>query len=593
MRKSIKFWVQYVLVLAAMLFISIPTMALSDIPTLKIELLNLAKYYSPNQYVTISYEVSGSFEDTLTAQLVLDGNILAANAIKLDKDSSSTKSQLRASLPETLIDGEHVLGVQLLFEDTVICEELQPITITLPDLGLLADGRALALADVINFASDTTNCTVAFSTRNPLERITSIVTSNQTFSTSTSTKTVSFTLDKSQSEVCSVTVKSACGSQEKVYTITVTRGSNITSLSASILSELGNEYTAALKNGIYEFSLPTYEQKGVLTLKTQDNAARISSFNGLSNDSHEVNANFDLSAGDIYYVVTAQTTERTDNYSIHITNANFTPAILLTNAAEIAGTTYGSNGIYHGGYTEYGASVTSVQEARYAGKTHGIIVEIEAADVNLGQYLAGSLELHDSIHKVHWGSFDGPTFTKTGESTKGYIYIDSSYFTENIPMAFYTLAVSDYSDATLNECLSTTTLSISFAVTVSAGKLTAYFDQSMHQIILSSSSSGAFTYRKSLDNGVTWSEELSAADIIDVTDEGTSLYEITLTDSMRNTTKKLVTASIPKSGAQLDGINIFLSTTRHADYIYLNTKKQNIDTMDIAVFKLFADISED
>ena len=589
MRNTLKLWARYIVTFLLILGISTTGFAQSTTDAMNVTITAINDYYSPKQYITIPFTVSNySGAQNVTAQLLVDGKVLAGEELTLNSTLGTTASQLRASLPETLIDGMHTLSIRVSQGTAVICEDKRFIQVLLPRLSLYADGRSLSASDTIAFPAENVDCNILFTVA-PEERITSIVTSTKSYNVNANTKSISFLLDKSQSDICHVTVQSACGSQEKTYTLNVIRNSDITAMRVSALADSGSEYIAVLSGDTYELSIQTFDQRGTLQLQTQDSSARISLFNGVAYNSSEVTSQFVMSGQDIYYKATVATADVSKTYTIHISNANYAPSLSISNATEIAGTTYSSNGVYRGEYIEYGKRSTNVLEAQYAGKTHGIVVEVNAADRNLGQYLAGSLNIQGTQHKIHWGSFDGPTIVSAASNLKGYIYIDSSYFTENIPMAPYLLSVSDYADSSARESLSTTYISISFAITIDAGKFTAYFDPGVNEIILGSSTGGTFTYRKSSDNGLTWSEPQTAVNKIIASDPGTTLYEITLTDSMMNKISKLITVDLPKRGMQLDGVNIFLSTTRHADYILVNTKKQNISSIDLELFSLFTE----
>ena len=585
MKRTLRFWLLYVGLFLALLLAPATGFA-ADSELAKVD-FTIAENISPKQYITVPFTLAGfSKRQTLISQLLLDEMVIATNSF-VSKETASTDSQIRATVPESVTDGEHSITLRVLSGSNLVAQHSELVSVSLPNLTLKANGRVLKPTDSIILGAGETTAWVEFATETPQEIITTIVTPRQTHTVDSSSYRLSVSLDKSETETYLVYVTSASRAQEKVYTLMISRSSDVTSIDASVLAESGNEYYATLSDGSYEIFIPTSEHKGKLCLKTQDPLARIQRVGETSYNSKSIEHQFSLpDGGDLLYDVVVSTGTHTSTYTVHITNANYTPFLAIANASEIIGATFTSSGVMRNSFIEYGKLSTSVNEAQISGKTHGLVLKVEASDLNVGQYLAGALNMNGEKHPIHWGSFDGPTFIQTGDPIQGYIYIDSAYFRSNLPMSSYTLTLSDYNDALLREALSSTSVSISFAVAVSAGNFSAYFDQSSSQILMSTTSQGAFSYRKSLDSGVTWSEPLAATDTITVVDSGISLYEITLTDDMKNTTSKLLTVSMPEQGDEI-GVNVFLSTTRRANYTYLNTKKSNVDSMDLGLFGLF------
>lgn len=586
MKKTLRFWLIYAGLLLALLLTQTTVFAVnSELPEVE---FTIAENISPRQYITVPFTLTGfSKRQTLISQLILDETVIATNSF-VSKETTSTNSQIRATVPESVTDGEHHMTLKILSGGSVVAQHSVAVTVSLPNLALKANGRILKQTDSITLAAGEATSWVEFTTDDSQETITTIVTPRQTHTVDANSYLLSVSLDKSETETCLVYVTSASRSQEKAYTLMISRGSDVTSIEAKVLADSGSEYQATITGDSYEIFMSTADSKGTLHLKTQDPLAKIQRVGETYYNSRSIEYPIDL--GDISkvsYKVEVSTGTHTASYQVHITNANYTPFLAISNASEIIGATFTSSGVMRNGFVEYGKQSTSVSEAKVSGKTHGIVLKVEASDLNIGQYLAGALNLNGEEHPIHWGSFDGPTFIQTGESISGYIYIDSAYFRTNLPMSSYTLTLSDYNDALLRDAVSSTSVTISFAIAVSAGNFSAYFDPYSNQIRMSTTSKGAFSYRKSLDGGVTWSESLAATEAIMVVDGGTSLYEITLTDDMKNTTSKLLTVNIPEQGDEV-GVNVFLSTTRRANYMYINTKKSNVDSMDLGLFRIFS-----
>lgn len=577
------------ILVVGLIWMSVPSSAVAIVTvdtnaSIRIELDNT--FFSPRQYVTIPFKISNAISGTYMANLSVDDKVLVSNLLEVK--SAELSSQFRTTMPETLVDGTHTLSISLVKDEKIIGKASRPMEVRLPNLGLKANDRLLSQTDVINIPANQSEASITFSTVSPDEEIASIVTSTQTIPAKGNKKVLSLSLEKAQAEDCLITVRSACGSQDRQYAVKLIRGNDVTALNISLLAESGKQYTATLKGNCYELCLPPAEAKGKLMIQVQNSTAQIKTLDGVTQAGKQLDADIVLSTdADIYYSVVVTADGSTMEYSIHITNVNFTPSVAIRNASEIAGATYSSQGIKRGVFVDYGNKATTVNEAILAGKTHGLIIALTVEDVNIGQYLAGYLDIQGEHHAVHWGSFDGPTVASSGEPLKGFIYIDSTYFQEDIPSASYSLRVEDYEDAALTKRLSSTPRTLTFAVQVNVEKFAAYFDSSTQEVILSQEVHGFYTYKVSTNGGVTWSEPMLATTSIKVTTAGTTLYEITLEDDMKNTRSKIVTANIPKQGTELNDVNIFLSTTRQADYIYINTKKINSTSIDLDIFSLF------
>lgn len=572
-----------------------------DIPTpnLSITLGDIADAYTPGQFVTLPYIISGwgfDFNTRLTVQACLDGEPFSVGYADISSVTGKISTQISGYLPASAVKGKHTVSVQIVpdadmkIEDRSALVDSKEITITTANLGLLVNNVLMKQVDTFMYSASTEICDFTFETVDPLESISILTLDGKTYTINKNKDSMTLALAKSESIEIGITVISANELESKLYSLTVTRGNDDTSVIVTVIGSDDKIYPAEIIDGIPTVDLPEEVDSGILNIKTSDANAVVHTIDGNIIDKNDVDYPFTMPATGEYrpdIVIMAEDPDVTADVLIILTNVNYTPLVAVSNANEIAGTVYGSKGVFRSEFIPYGNDVTNVENAITSGKTHGVIIDLEVSDRNYSQYLTGYATIAGVRHQVHWNSFDGPTIAKAKDIEHGFIYVDSTFFSRNYDNIAYSVVVEDYKDAAALDAISNTSVDINFSVNITAGDFTAYFSSEESAVLITVSGEGTLTYRKSLDNGVTWTEPAVTAERIEVVDHGTSLYEITLTDRMQNVTTKTVTAYKVDGDIALDGVNIFAANSRKADYIYINTKKSNASSVNAGILSIF------
>lgn len=572
-------------------------------PTFKVSILSAKETYKPGQLAQVAYSVQASgisSETVFPLQLELDNSVLATGYVTFTGDSTTVSSEISGYIPADVTDGKHTLTVRLLldenfaeFKDNAGLSDSREINIAKPNLGLTVNGVAMNFVDEFGYSAALDKCDITFAAAVPNEVITTITIVDKTYKVDANATTMTSELDKGQSYLAVITVRSASGTDEQVYYITIKRLNDNVDIIASL--DIGNGVTLSpeLVEGVLTFAVPESLNGSLLSVRTKDADATIVTLAETIVDANKtqyaVNLGDDEELSLPVRVAASDGTEGTHN--ILITNLNYEPEIVVANFDEVQGSTIGSVGIKQNSiFNKYGPAVTSVELAKTAGKTHGLIIDLEVSDRNYNQYLKGYLDLNGVRYLIHWNGFDGPTVMVAKDIARGYLYVDSTIFSENLEMADYNIVIEDYSDAAALDALSQVVTGVRFAVNVLAPDFALYYDEETASVNIScDSTDAAFTYRKSTDNGVTWSESADAVKTIVVSDSGTVLFEVTLADSMQNTRTKTISVTTASGKTDVDSnTNVYSSTSRHADYVYINTNKKNSSSINGDILNIFA-----
>lgn len=555
------------------------------------------KFLNAGEFVQIGYTVraTGSIKDLhAPLQLMLDDEVLATEQIDLSNMISVKKSTLGVYVPKNLTDGQHKLKLSVLVNGSadVLYDEVV-ITTNKPNMGLAVNGQAISAVDTYVYSSSQTNMSLQLDTLNKLERIETVSMNGKTYSVKQNNTTIELALAKSETQDITIVVRSADGSEEKSYALTVVRANDDTAIIGEFEDADGNMYYMNTSVSPYRVCLPSDVTSGTLTIKVEDSSAKIVSLGG--NTVNRTTGTYSLivpTSGVMTIPVEVQAGDVSVQipYNIIVTNLNYTPEVQVLNSTEITNRIYGSVGVLVGDeLIKYGTETTSVEAALSTGHTKGLVVDLAVSDYNYNQYLGGFITIGDSNYPIHWNSFDGPIREQAGNIKHGYIYIDNTAFEHDANIATYTISVIDYTDEFIEEGISRTTATVTFGINVLADNFTAYFNDETGEIIVETSARDfMLTMRKSGDNGITWTEPFGCGLITKVVDAGVVLYEITLTDLMENKTVKTIAAALPGSKEQVENATVFITTSRHADFVYINTLKSNSSTIDVKLADIFS-----
>lgn len=566
-------------------------------PDFQVTIDDTPKYLKAGEFVQIGYTVRATGDKKelhSPLQLMLDGIVLATEQIDLTNTISTKKSTIGVYIPQTLADGQHRLRLSVVLNgSTSALYDETVINTSNPNMGLSVNGQVVSTVDTYVYSASRTNMTLQLSTLNNYERIETISTNGKTYSVKQNSTTISVALAKAESQDITIVVRSADGSDEKSYALTVIRANDDTAIIGEFEDIRGNTYVMNTDTTPYRICVPADVYSGAITLKVEDSSAKIISLNGKVMNKSTGTCSIDLpDSGEITIVAEVQADDATVRipYNILISNINYTPEVQILNSDEITNRIFGSVGVLVGDkLVEYGTESTSVEAAISTGHTKGLVVDLAVSDYNYNQYLGGYITINGLNFPIHWNSFDGPLKEQAANITHGYIYIDNTSFSDDANISSYTISVIDYADEFIEEGISKTVATVTFGINVLADNFSVYFDDNTNEIIVETAARDfMLTMRKSNDNGITWTEPFGCGLKTKVVDPGLITYEITLTDSMGNCTIKNIAATLPGSEEVIENANVFISTSRHADYVYINTLKSNTNKLDIKIADIFS-----
>lgn len=563
-------------------------------PDFTIKINNIPNYLQSGEFIQIGYTVAATGTNkalNASLQVLLDNQTIAKEQLVLSDTLTSKKSTIGVYLPDGLVDGEHKLRLSIVFDERldIIWDEVTVSTLT-ANMGLKINGQKVETTDTYTCASSSDYASLNLATVSSKECIKTVSYDEKSFSVGKSSYLAVVALKKAESKIINVVVQSADGAEERSYAITIIRANDNTAVEGTFVDESGNVYTMDVSSLPFRVSLPVDVTNGVLTISVVDESARIVSMNELESNKISESCEVTLDSSGIFeceFKVCADDKSIIIPYEVTVTNLNYSPEVQIVNSQEISNRVFGSKGVLVGKeFLEYGTKTTSVKAALNAGKTKGIVIDLAVSDYNYNQYLAGSIVVQGEEYPIHWNSFNGPEREKAANIEHGYIYIDHTLLTD-AEMSFYNIAVRDYADEYTESCLSETIMSVIFGINTLADSISVYFDDTTNELVVDTSASNySLSYRTSKDNGITWSQPIGCSSRISVKETGRVKYEITLADSMQNTSVKTLVINV-KSNEAVEGVNIYMTTTRHADYVYINTLKSNMDTLDIMIADIF------
>ena len=565
-------------------------------PDFQVTINDTPEYLKPGEFIQISYTVKATGDKKelhSPLQLMLDNKILATEQIDLTETVSSKTSIIGAYVPKDLVDGQHKLKLCVIINDSTYALYDETILNTInPNMGLLINNRALSTVDTYVYSSAHANISLQFTTANKHEQIKTVSMNGKTYSVLQNKTVIDLALAKSEEQDITIVVVSADGEQEKSYALTIIRANDDTNIIGEFEDTKGNVYYMNTDTLPYRLCLPSGVSSGALTVRVEDSSAKILTLNNKQINRTTGTCSIELpGSGEltIETLVQAGDVNVTIPYKIIITNNNYTPEVQIRNSSEITNRIYGSVGVLVGKeLIPYGPDSTTVDAAIATGHTKGLIIDLAVSDYNYNQYLGGYITIDDTDFPIHWNSFDGPVKELAANISRGYIYVDNTAFSVDSNISLYTITIQDFTDEFVTESISKTTATVTFGVNVLADNFSTYFDEQACEIVVETTATNyMLSMRKSGDNGLTWTEPQGCGLRIPIKDPGTIMYEITLTDSMLNTTVKTITVTKPGSETILEDVSIYVSTSRHADYIYINTLKSNTNVLNINISDIF------
>ena len=467
-----------------------------------------------------------------------------------------------------------------------------------PDLRLQFNSTIVSSGEVYSYPSVHDTYDVVIKAVNSNETLKSVTTLGKTVEPNVNSQTFTLDLDRQQKQTFHVVVQSACKQFTREYDITVMRLNDNLDVDIWVTLPDGSVYPGLDDGtGNYEIHLPITSTDVDYDMATVDPCANIVTVD--STDVNNAKYHEDMvftSASEVVRHVTVAAEDSTiqKTFDVTITNANSEPSIRITNKSDINGVMYGLGGILKGGaFIPYGNDITSLEIAQRAGRTNGVAIEVEVRDLNPEQYLRGYVQLPDSSMKyqVRWNTFDGPTVIRASDVTLGYVYIDRTAMRSDMNYSDVTLYVSDYASESEAEVeISTVTDKVNFAIDITAPEILATPNENAGteanpkgtvavQVTDTLSGVHDVSYRVSTDNGRTWTNPVAtgANGMIDLADKtGNLIVEITARDGILNQNSVPVRLNVKAPGVTTDA-DIFASTNRVSDVVFINIRKNNAD----------------
>ncbi len=572
----------------------------------------LGVFAAPGEVIEIPVIVSGTNlgqMEYVPLEMYLDNNRLTRTYVYIGEYNTPVYTSVQGYIPKN-ISGPHTLDIRVNWdkradEATEVDNKWAPkkFTVQAPDLRLKFNETVVNSGDVYSYPSNADKYKVVISAFNPNEVLKSVTTLGKTVEPNVNSQEFTLDLEMQQKQTFHVVVESACKKFTKDYDITVVRLNDDMRADIWVTLPDGSKYVAEDDGtGNYVVHLPVTSTTGTFTVDMIDDKANV-----VIVDSNQVNKNrydeeITLPAGssvDKKVRVSAEDPTIQKEFTVTITNKNVKPSIKITNKQDINGVMFGLGGILKNNkFVKYGNDITSLEIAQRAGRTNGVAIEVEVKDPNPGQFLRGYVQLPGSEMKyfVRWGSFDGPTVAETKDNMLGYVYIDRTAMRADMNFSDVVLNVSDYaSDSEAESALSTANDKVRFAIDITAPDISVLPDDTAGtvQVEIKDTLSGfskAF-YRISTDNGRTWSPEkpqnpetsnvnkIGASASIDLTGKyGNILVEVTAYDNILN--KNSVVAHLKvKSPSVVSDAEIFASTNRVSNVVFINTRKTNADSI--------------
>lgn len=355
---------------------------------------------------------------------------------------------------------------------------------------------------------------------------------------------------------------------------------------------IGDEVYHPVLDGMSKtFRLPiTSTGTGKLHLKTVDTRAEFKTITGqvVPNGTHTDEFEFDVTilpgSQDVYEVqVTAHDLLVTNKYFVRFDTDNYEPTVNVTNRVDIDGSIYGKNAVKRStGIVMYTDTDKFSEDAVLAGKTHGIAIELSVSDNNPDQYLDGYATLDGMNYPIHWNSYEGPTRMKAGNVTRGFIYINASSRKADMKDVVVPVRISDYTDDTTYQSVSTVETSVQLSLDVTPPIITDLGRDNYTTIKYSTEDSftgmQGVTYRVSNDRGKNWGSVISipiqGSFVIDT--PGTNYIEVQAVDNIFNSATS--TFIVSNEGGMVtpgDGSSVYGIKTRSVDFVYINSRMEN------------------
>ncbi|MEG2377371.1 MAG: hypothetical protein RSC43_03335 [Clostridia bacterium] len=560
-------------------------------------------YLSQGQQLSIPVTVKGTDVGTnkkVPVELYLDNTLLSTQFVDIGRFSPKVDFNVEGTVPRNFAFGAH--NLRIVVNRVNMAEEVTTNNNTWtyatqvyqPDLRLKFDEKIVGTNDVFNYASTGATYTINLQAVNPNEVIESYKTLGKVYTPGVNKVPVKLELEKQQSQVFDVVVKSACETQTKAYVVTVQRLND--NLDVVVWCDVDGKkyYGEKDEKENQTIYLPTDTENTNLHLEMVDKQAAIQTVDAKQVENNTFVDPRTLTPNETQTsVVTVHAQDPTiqKTFNVNITNQNYTPSLRIVNENELNGTMYSTKGVLRSGtFTAYGDAITSVVPAKQSNRLSGIIIEVEVRDLNPEQYLRGFIDLNGVQYPIHWNNFEGPVVLPTAKVDKGYIYIDKNALHNDFVSQVYTVHVEDFmSDIDGEVPLSRASKSIRFGADVTGPVITSDVKSDGKTVTGSAVDSGVglLDMRYSIAKDYTnWSNyKLFNREQV-IPGSGVLYVRLQARDRAMNESVQELTLSIKGPETPVPG-GVFSGTSRKTDFWYVNTRKSNLETMSQDVLNTF------
>ncbi|MEG2377392.1 MAG: hypothetical protein RSC43_03440, partial [Clostridia bacterium] len=561
--------------------------------------------FSPGQRIKIPVMLSGTGlgkPNHISVELKLDGQTLSKTYQEIGRTNSFLEYDVEGTIPKTIAQGNHSFSIVI--NEKFMSKELTPSNNTYnfntairnQNLGLKVNGRVLDKVDTVyQFSATDTNCNVRLEPFASTENIISIVEDGKLYTGEWKIRNYTLKLTEEESKVFYVTVQSACKQYTHEYQVTFVRPGS--SVARDVWCEVnGNRYDGEQDaQGNYLVGVPVGTTVANLNIRMKDPNAQVVSIDSRYLGTSSAVQSYGMSVNStklINVIVSPQDISIRTPFTVQITNTNQVPTVSITNKSEVSGKTYTTKGILNGNtFTEYGPKITSVDAARSAGRTSGLILEIAVKDTNKDQFLRGSAVILGTLYPIHWNVFDGPLVMQASSINKGYIYVDSTAIKIDNPMTQYTVQVQDFkTDVESDTPISGASAAFSIATDITGPVISASSDNDSKMVFGTAADSNTgvldMQYRSSENHGTTWTGFRTFNGSASISGSGSVRVELLARDKGRNESTTVLSMNIVGPAASVPG-GVYSDTSRLHDLWYVNTGKKNASTITRSVLDAF------
>lgn len=583
------------------------------------------QYVVPGQYVQIPLQISGTgLGDTqvIPVELAVENQLTTRSFVYIGRDSNPVNTVLQSMVPRNSDHSGIDITARVNWEnkdletETVDNQWSTEVISQTSDLSLLITGENITDSPVkltsdapqgtFTYPAEYETYNLTFMANDPNEKVIQVTTLGRSFNQQERAYSTNLQIDKGQTQTFEVVVESAAGHNRCAYTINVVHGNNDigVDVEAKLLDSRIFEATQT-SDDVYEINLPINSESYYLNLAMHDKAAQILVVDDKSIEDSAYSQLKTITPGSTnthFVTVMSQDGSITRTFQVKVSTANASIHVDLVNKQEISGNIYGLGGILHEDrFIPYGDDITSLEAAHRAGRTNGVILQLQVTDKNLDQYARGYAQLpgSDVYYNIHWNSFDGPETMQIGDIDYGYIYIDRTALRSDMDIQDVTITVWDQAtDSESDTALTQATTEVKFGVDITSPVITATASEIQdgepkgsveYSVEDSYTGVGQVYYHYSTDNGKTWSKDhtLSPNGTINLDDVyGNITVEIVAEDLLHNTNQLMVPLHVTSPEVTVDA-SIYLTTNRVSDVAYINGHSSNTDSISQEILDTF------